>query len=141
MDRRRFVSALATAPFLAGVVGWIAGIAGGVRPALAQFPMQGPDQNPGAPPGMQLPGSGHPDTGPWSDGSPQFPTVRIDPHAVLEQNQKNIQKDVNHLFDLAQKLKKQISQTDSSEVLSLNLLDTVDEIEKLAKHIKNLAKA
>jgi hypothetical protein len=141
MDRRRFVSALAAAPLLAGVAGWIAGLAGGATPALAQFPMQGPEQNPGAPPGMQPPGSGHPDTGPWPDGSPQLPTIRIDPHAVLEENRKNIQKDVNRLFDLAQKLKKQVSQTDSSEVLSLDMLNTADEIEKLAKHIKDLAKA
>lgn len=142
MDRRRFVGALTAAPLFAGVAGWIAGLTGAATPALAQFPGQNPNQNPGMPPGMPPPpGAGRPGPDNWPGGeSPQFPSIHIDPHVVLEQNQKNIQKDVNQLFDLAQKLKKQVSRTDSSEVLSLDMLDTADKIEKLAKHIKDLAK-
>lgn len=62
-----------------------------------------------------------------------------DPHAILKQNEKDLKKDVQKLFELAEELKKEVEKTDSSEVLSLNLIRKAGEIEKLAKHIKSLA--
>jgi hypothetical protein len=55
----------------------------------------------------------------------------------LEANDKDIKKKVEKLFQLASELKDQVEKTDSSQVLSLALLKKAEEIEKLAKEIKN----
>lgn len=60
--------------------------------------------------------------------------------ALLEENEKNMKKDVERLFDLANELKTQIEKTDSTTVLSLSLVKKAEEIEKLAKQIKERAK-
>jgi hypothetical protein len=57
--------------------------------------------------------------------------------ARLEANDKDIKKKVEKLFQLASELKDQVEKTDSSQVLSLGLLKKAEEIEKLAKEIKN----
>ena len=59
---------------------------------------------------------------------------------ILEENQKDIKKKVEKLFELASQLKEEVEKTDSSKVLSLNLVRKAEEIEKLAKDIKNLSK-
>ena len=66
---------------------------------------------------------------------------KLDPKLVLKENQKQIQDDVKQLFQLATELKQQVSKTDSAEVLSLDLVRKAEEIEKLARQIKNLARA
>jgi peptidoglycan hydrolase CwlO-like protein len=58
----------------------------------------------------------------------------------LEENQKNIRKDIEKLFDLASQLKQQVDKTDATEVLSLAMLKKADEIERLARQIKERAK-
>jgi hypothetical protein len=142
MNRRRFVSALAAAPFLGWAVNWFAdkamgAVISGQNPG--QYPPQGPSsfpsQNP--PPNLEPPTASQ---GPLSGSEEGFPPVRVNRHAILVQDQKNIRKDVSRLYDLAAKLKKQVANTDSSEVLSLGMLHTADEIQKLAKHIMDLAK-
>lgn len=60
--------------------------------------------------------------------------------AMLEQNQKDIKKSVEKLFDLAKELKEQVDKTDSATVLSLSLVRKAEEIEKLARQIKDRAK-
>jgi hypothetical protein len=60
--------------------------------------------------------------------------------ALLEERQKNIKKDVEKLYDLAAQLKTEVEKTDSTTVLSLAMLKKADEIEKLAKQIKDHAK-
>lgn len=144
MNRRRFVGALAVAPFLA----WAAALFAGKATARGisgqnqgAYPQQGPGpyppQTPGPFPNIEPPSASE---GPLSGPGQDFPPVTIDRHAILVQNQKNIRKDVARLYDLAGKLKKQVTQTDLSEVLSLNMIQTADEIGKLAKQITNLAK-
>ena len=44
------------------------------------------------------------------------------------------------LYDLATELKAEVDKTDSSKVLSLNLVRKAEEIEKLARDIKNRSK-
>jgi hypothetical protein len=65
---------------------------------------------------------------------------KIDPKAVLTHNKLEIQEDTQKLFALASALKEQVSKTDSAAVLSLPLIQKAEEIEKLAKQIKNLAR-
>jgi len=60
--------------------------------------------------------------------------------AVLEENQKDIKKNVEKLFDLASQLKEQVDKTDSTTTLSLALVKKAEEIEKLAHQIKERAK-
>jgi len=60
--------------------------------------------------------------------------------AILEERQKNIKKDVEKLYDLASQLKTEVEKTDSTTVLSLAMLKKAEEIEKLAKQIKDRAK-
>lgn len=65
---------------------------------------------------------------------------RLDPRLVLKENQKDIVKDVEKMYDLALELKKEVEKTDSAEILSLQLVKKAQEIEKLAKRIQNLAR-
>ena len=60
--------------------------------------------------------------------------------AVLEENQKDIKKNVEKLFDLASQLKDQVEKTDSTTVLSLAMVKKAEEIERLARQIKERAK-
>ena len=59
---------------------------------------------------------------------------------LLEQNQKELKKDVEKLYELAAQLKTEIEKTDSSAVLSVTLVKKAEEVEKLAKQIKERAK-
>lgn len=63
-----------------------------------------------------------------------------DPHALLKENQKNIKRDVERLAELAEELKQEVDKTDSADVLSIPLLKKAEEIEKLAKAIRNRAR-
>jgi len=60
--------------------------------------------------------------------------------AILEENQKDIKRNIERLFDLASQLKEQVEKTDSTTVLSLALVKKAEEIEKLARQIKERAK-
>ena len=60
--------------------------------------------------------------------------------AMLEERQKSIKKDVEKLYDLAAQLKTEVEKTDSTTVLSLAMLKKAEEIERLARQIKDHAK-
>jgi nucleotide-binding universal stress UspA family protein len=79
---------------------------------------------------------------PFPDQKPgeNEPEVKPDPHALLKENQKNIKKDVERLVELAEDLKKEVDKTDSADVLSLQMVKKAEEIEKLARQIKNRAR-
>ncbi len=60
--------------------------------------------------------------------------------ALLEQNQKDIKKNIEKLFQLASELKDEIEKTDAVTILSVGMLRKTDEIEKLARQIREKAK-
>jgi len=60
--------------------------------------------------------------------------------AVLEQHQKDIKKDIEKLYDLATQLKTEVEKTDATSVLSIGMVKKAEEIEKLARQIKDRAK-
>ncbi len=64
----------------------------------------------------------------------------MDPKQILKQNQSQIHDDVEKLFVLASGLKDEVEKTDSVSVLSLAMVTKAEQIEKLAKQIKNLAR-
>jgi hypothetical protein len=60
--------------------------------------------------------------------------------AQLEQRQKDIKKDIEKLFDLATQLKAEVEKTDATTTLSLAVVRRAEEVEKLARQIKDNAK-
>ncbi len=60
--------------------------------------------------------------------------------AILTDDQKQIKKNVDELFSLAQELKEQSEKMDSTAVLSIQFVQKTEEIEKLARKIRNLAR-
>ncbi len=112
--RRTFLGGLLTAGIATGFAG---------RLAMGQNPSVPPDKRSG-PPGI----------------APETPPLPSADKRLLEENQKDIKKKVEKLFDLASELKAEVEKTDSSKVLSLNLVRKAEEIEKLARDIKNRSK-
>jgi hypothetical protein len=75
-----------------------------------------------------------------TSGLPLPPTADPNPRPWLDENQREMKSDVDKLYDLANELKQQVEKTDSTSVLSLNLVNSAKKIEDLAKHIRNLAR-
>lgn len=81
-----------------------------------------------------------PDGPPEAEGA--APPLRKSPtKAMLEDNEKDIKKNIETLFQLVTDLKAEVEKTDSSQVLSLTLMKKAEEIEKLAHDIRIRAKA
>lgn len=91
-------------------------------------------QQPGEPTPPIMPRHQKPEPG--SEG-PSLPNPE---KRALEDNDKDMKKKVERLYQLASELKEQVEKTDSSKVFDLNLMRKAEEIEKLARDIKNRAK-
>lgn len=65
---------------------------------------------------------------------------RLDPKAIERANQQKIRTDVVKLYEMVSDLKEQIEKTDATSTLSVSILKKAQQIEKLAKQIKDLAK-
>jgi len=81
-----------------------------------------------------------PDRKTTPDTTPENPLAPPAEKRMLEENEKDIKKKVEKLYQLATELKAEVDKTDSSKVLSLNLVRKAEEIEKLAHDIKNRSK-
>ncbi len=68
------------------------------------------------------------------------PPHRRGTKAVLEEEQKELKKNVARLYELASELKAEVDKTDATSILSINLLKKAEAIEKLARQIKTHAK-
>ena len=68
------------------------------------------------------------------------PGMKPPKKVALEENQKEIKKSVEKLFELASQLKEQVEKTDATAVLSLAMVKKAEEIERLARQIKERAK-
>jgi hypothetical protein len=64
-----------------------------------------------------------------------------DPKQALQENLKQLRLDVDQLVQLVQDLKTETDKTNQTNVLSVSLIHKTDEIERLAKQIKSLARA
>jgi hypothetical protein len=84
-----------------------------------------------------LPQQGPPGSGP--DTAATTPT-ELDPKIMLKEHQKQIRTDVERLYDLAGELKDQVEKTETEHVLSLPMIQKAEQIEKLAKQVKTLAR-
>jgi len=83
---------------------------------------------------------------PYPDGrDPSAPPVLdspspINPKAIEMQNQKELRANVSKLYDMVLELKEQVERTDANSTLSLSVMKKAQQIEKLAKQIKNLTR-
>jgi hypothetical protein len=79
--------------------------------------------NPNYPPGLQGPEQTQPD-----------------PKKMNRQNQAEIKADVQKLYELIGELKDQVERSDATSTLSLSVVKKAQQIEKLAKQVKDRAK-
>jgi hypothetical protein len=66
--------------------------------------------------------------------------TRPDPKAIERAHQKEIRTDVAKLYEMVAELKEQIEKTDAASTLSVSVVKKAQQIEKLAKQIKELAR-
>src|SRR5713226_5580185 len=85
--------------------------------------------------GLQAPGSG------------PLPKAKVYPNghdpnakAIARANQITIRTDIAKLYEMVSDLKEQIEKTDATATLSISVVKKAQQIEKLAKQIKDLAK-
>ena len=88
---------------------------------------------PPRPPGAQSPGA-------TKVEEPSNPEIRLGSKDVLKQNQRQIEENVEKIYKLAGDLKDEVEKTDASNTLSLGMIQKAEQIEKLAKQVKNLAR-
>jgi hypothetical protein len=60
--------------------------------------------------------------------------------AMLKANREAITKDVTRMSELVDALQKQLKENDSADILSLDVIRKSEEIEKLAKHVRDLVR-
>ena len=115
--------------FLSGIAATLAG----TRTLLTRA--QG-HRNGGGPPTTQIPdasSSGGADTG--------VLPPRADPKRQLKEGQKELRRDVDRLVQLAKDLKDESDKTPETDVLSLSLVKKAEDIEKLARQIRDRIRA
>jgi hypothetical protein len=70
--------------------------------------------------------------------------AKLEPQAVkklqLAQNEKQFREGVERLYQLTGELREELQQTPTAGVLSVRMVKKTEEIEKLAKQLKNKAK-
>ena len=77
-----------------------------------------------------------------STGTDDIPLpARADPKVQLKEGQKELRRDVDHLLQLAKDLKDESDKTPETDVLSLSLVKRVEDIEKLARQIRDRIRA
>ena len=77
-----------------------------------------------------------------SNGTSDTPLpARADPKVQLKEGQKELRHDVDHLLQLAKDLKDESDKTPETDVLSLSLVKRVEDIEKLARQIRDRIRA
>jgi cytochrome P450 len=96
------------------------------------------DQRRGAqePPLTQIP-----DASQSGRGDETIQPPRADPKVQLKEDQKAIRHDVDRLMQMVKELKEESDKTPETDVLSLSLVKKTEEIEKLARQIRDRIRA
>jgi hypothetical protein len=77
-----------------------------------------------------------------STGTDDIPVPsRADPKTRLKEDQKTLRHDVDRLVQLAKDLKDESDKTPETDVLSLSLVKKAEDIEKLARQIRDRIRA
>ena len=75
-------------------------------------------------------------------GRTTFPLPpRADPKVQLKEDQKELRRDVDHLLQMVKDLKDESDKTPETDVLSLSLVKKAEDIEKLARQIRDRIRA
>jgi hypothetical protein len=106
-----------------------------VEPLLDALQAPAPAGSGGTPRAKVYPNGRDPNTMPGIDDP-----SRPNPKAIERANQKEIRTDVAKLYEMVAELKEEIEKTDANFTLSLSVVKKAQQIEKLAKQIKELAK-
>jgi hypothetical protein len=72
---------------------------------------------------------------------PSLPPLHTRDREYLKENQARIKKDIARLSQLVDELQQGLDDSDTREVLSLDVIHKTEEIEKLAKQIRDLVRA
>lgn len=60
--------------------------------------------------------------------------------AILKANREAITKDVTRMSELVEALQRQLKESDTTDILSIDVIRKSEEIEKLAKHVRELVR-
>lgn len=66
---------------------------------------------------------------------------RADPKVQLKEDQRTLRHDVDRLLEMVKQFKEEVDKTQETDVLSLTLVKKAEEIEKLARQMKELLRA
>jgi hypothetical protein len=69
-----------------------------------------------------------------------MPTLRLTPAERMRMNQAQIRKSSARLAEVVGELQKNLAATDTTNVLSLDVIREAEEIERLAREIRNLVR-
>ena len=72
--------------------------------------------------------------------APESPRKKRRDRVVLKANREAINKDVTRMSDLVDALQKQLKESDTADILSLDVIRKSEEIEKLARHVRDLVR-
>jgi hypothetical protein len=111
----------------------------GLAGILAAEPLLGGAQNGVRPPPQPRPSPNAPDPHVPNGMNGPRPTT-ADEKPVSPAHQKELREDVSRLYGMVSELKEQVEKTDANSMLSVSLVKKAQQIEKLAKQIKDLAK-
>lgn len=95
---------------------------------------------------LQSPGRASPQAHPYPNGrDPNVPPAMdeprvLDPRAIELQNHKKLRSDVAKLYEMVSDFREQLEKTDENSTLAVPLVKKAQQIEKLAKQIKNLTR-
>ena len=117
-------------PLKTGRRDFLSGIAATL--AAARAVLAGGQRNGPPPPITQLPDA----SGSTERREIPFPP-HPDPKAQLKEDQKKLRSDVDRLLQLAKDLKDESDKTPETDVLSLSLVKKAEDIEKLARQIRD----
>ncbi len=94
--------------------------------------------------GLQLPRPAR-EPRPYPEGHEKGPPSPDDPgiqnkRVIDPQSQKQIREDIARIYEMASELKEEVERTNANSTLSVTLVKKAQQIEKLAKQIKELAR-
>jgi len=114
---------------------FLSGIAAALAGADELFAAAQRNGNPGVP-NLQIPDASR-------SGRDEDPTQppRVDPKVQLKEDQKTLRRDVDRLLQMVKDLKTESDNTPETDVLSLSLVKKTEEIEKLARRIRDRIRA
>lgn len=87
-------------------------------------------------PGLQIP-----DASQSGRGTEPVQPPAVDPKVQLREDQKILRRDVDRLLQMVKELKAESDNTPETQVLSLSLVKKTEDIEKLARQIRDRIRA